>query len=889
MKKLNKKAFTMIELLATITILGLLSMVAIPSVKYLIQKGKDNYYITQKNNIELAAKEYIKDNPQLLPGEIGGSREIKLEDLIKNKYISDVKDSNDNNCDYQKTKVTVKRTGKAKYAYSTYLECPGYKDSEKETTQTEGNANISVEAIKKTEDTDASVTDFKIKITIKPSNNLTKIKYYKYRIIRNGEIVGDKVSRGTVLEEREYETTKKGDVIKQVDLTDYVKDEKQTVLQIEVTAITSNNSKTIKSFNVSAKDTQPPKCPLENPDVDVLPPKNGIISYIDKSTGDVLISTRNEWSKEPQTLTFYCHDKDDTGANSQCKNDHYTITLKKDTDAISKTVRMEDVFGNKSHSCQIPDTLIRIDTTKPTVNVKLKKLAYTDSEPSTIETSDYNEEWHNGKVFTQVEASDDPPSGAAYEEMAVSGLKTDYASYTTSGKEKPNEKDKVGKTKMISAEGTSTIKYKVCDIAGNCRTSKEYDIKLDRTAPKCDTGYQAPTNYDGSWTKSAVTLKGTCSEINEDSSGCKANTITGSTIDYEVNDSFSPGTVEDNVGLKTACPTKPVKIDRTAPKVVVSFFVKNSAGDPTDRSGASSTKYTPDTWLNKRVFTDSVDSTDNSNAELQHYVTVEKGSAATTCTDLNHSYRNINAEGISTIHYKVCDQAGNCTTSPSYKVKLDRSAPSIDSITITSTEIDGTNFNKTPKGTVRVTGSDVGSAGIKKTEVSGMCSGSGTTSPLSANCSVNWNQNGTITAKITDNAGNETTQNTFTIYGSDGRKISDNNTIYKTDSVTVGQCKYYGYTLGTSIFPPYIVTNGISYSNLSFCGATKDVNGKSSGYPMYYLEGNDIYNCVNTKGDAHITQSTSGSNKISIGGNPGKHKNQQRHTCGTTSCYPSCP
>ena len=200
MKKLNKKAFTMIELLATITILGLLSMVAIPSVKYLIQKGKDNYYITQKNNIELAAKEYIKDNPQLLPGEIGGSREIKLEDLIKNKYISDVKDSNDNNCDYQKTKVTVKRTGKAKYAYSTYLECPGYKDSEKETTQTEGNANISVEAIKKTEDTDASVTDFKIKITIKPSNNLTKIKYYKYRIIRNGEIVGDKVSRGTVLE-----------------------------------------------------------------------------------------------------------------------------------------------------------------------------------------------------------------------------------------------------------------------------------------------------------------------------------------------------------------------------------------------------------------------------------------------------------------------------------------------------------------------------------------------------------------------------------------------------------------------------------------------------------------------------------------------------------------
>ena len=60
MKILNKKGFTMVELLAVVTILGVLAIVAVPSTKYLIDRGKANYYVAQKNQIELAAKEYLK-------------------------------------------------------------------------------------------------------------------------------------------------------------------------------------------------------------------------------------------------------------------------------------------------------------------------------------------------------------------------------------------------------------------------------------------------------------------------------------------------------------------------------------------------------------------------------------------------------------------------------------------------------------------------------------------------------------------------------------------------------------------------------------------------------------------------------------------------------------
>ena len=49
--KLNKKGFTLVELLAVITILGILMSVAIGAVSWILESAKDNFYKTLEKNI----------------------------------------------------------------------------------------------------------------------------------------------------------------------------------------------------------------------------------------------------------------------------------------------------------------------------------------------------------------------------------------------------------------------------------------------------------------------------------------------------------------------------------------------------------------------------------------------------------------------------------------------------------------------------------------------------------------------------------------------------------------------------------------------------------------------------------------------------------------------
>jgi len=48
MKKLNKKGFSMVELLAVITILGILSTISIISVQRILARAKEEFYDKQR-------------------------------------------------------------------------------------------------------------------------------------------------------------------------------------------------------------------------------------------------------------------------------------------------------------------------------------------------------------------------------------------------------------------------------------------------------------------------------------------------------------------------------------------------------------------------------------------------------------------------------------------------------------------------------------------------------------------------------------------------------------------------------------------------------------------------------------------------------------------------
>ena len=84
---MGKKGFTMLELLATIVILGLISAVAIPSVMRLINSSKGKSLESNKNTLAMAAESYTQTKSSILPKNIGEEVIIKAEDLKKTKLL----------------------------------------------------------------------------------------------------------------------------------------------------------------------------------------------------------------------------------------------------------------------------------------------------------------------------------------------------------------------------------------------------------------------------------------------------------------------------------------------------------------------------------------------------------------------------------------------------------------------------------------------------------------------------------------------------------------------------------------------------------------------------------------------------------------------------------
>ena len=64
--KNNKKAFTLVELLAVIVILSLLILIAVTTASSQFKNSKDSLYETQLTNIKLSAEMWGSDNKVLL-------------------------------------------------------------------------------------------------------------------------------------------------------------------------------------------------------------------------------------------------------------------------------------------------------------------------------------------------------------------------------------------------------------------------------------------------------------------------------------------------------------------------------------------------------------------------------------------------------------------------------------------------------------------------------------------------------------------------------------------------------------------------------------------------------------------------------------------------------
>ena len=94
--KINKKGFTLVELLAVIVIIALLSSIAALSYTAFVNSTRDRVYKTYEDTMKASAEMYLIDNPNMIPS-INGNAKLYLNDLLINNDIESIKNPDDSN------------------------------------------------------------------------------------------------------------------------------------------------------------------------------------------------------------------------------------------------------------------------------------------------------------------------------------------------------------------------------------------------------------------------------------------------------------------------------------------------------------------------------------------------------------------------------------------------------------------------------------------------------------------------------------------------------------------------------------------------------------------------------------------------------------------------
>lgn len=84
---MNKKGFTLIELIAIIVIISVVALISIPTISSIINNSKDNLLDQQVSIIEVAAKKWGLDNINALPEDDSKSGCVSLSELQNNGYL----------------------------------------------------------------------------------------------------------------------------------------------------------------------------------------------------------------------------------------------------------------------------------------------------------------------------------------------------------------------------------------------------------------------------------------------------------------------------------------------------------------------------------------------------------------------------------------------------------------------------------------------------------------------------------------------------------------------------------------------------------------------------------------------------------------------------------
>lgn len=128
MKKLNKKGFTLVELLAVITIMGIIMSVAVGAVFIHLQNSREQAMETIASSSYDGAVMYMMDNNMML--NTNETTTIEIEDLYEDGRIQRPADPYNTKaeCDGKvvvQNKTTSSTTGLEDYRYTITVNCSG--------------------------------------------------------------------------------------------------------------------------------------------------------------------------------------------------------------------------------------------------------------------------------------------------------------------------------------------------------------------------------------------------------------------------------------------------------------------------------------------------------------------------------------------------------------------------------------------------------------------------------------------------------------------------------------------------------------------------------------------------------------------------------------------
>lgn len=118
-KGYTQQAFTLVELIAVVVILGLIAIIVFPSINTVIKNSRQKAYDSQIAEIEKAAKNYFYDHVEELPEQTEtASSTVTITKLKDNGYISNEQIDKTKNCIINPKNTDTCLTGSVKVTYS---------------------------------------------------------------------------------------------------------------------------------------------------------------------------------------------------------------------------------------------------------------------------------------------------------------------------------------------------------------------------------------------------------------------------------------------------------------------------------------------------------------------------------------------------------------------------------------------------------------------------------------------------------------------------------------------------------------------------------------------------------------------------------------------------